>query len=67
MTDPLYPRHANSGPAPEVTPPERRCWICGRHRPAPNRDPTRAQLLASVCACVSARMEMKLRLRGFIR
>ena len=20
MTDPLYPRHANSGPAPEVTP-----------------------------------------------
>lgn len=23
MTDPLYPRHANSGPAPEVTPPEK--------------------------------------------
>ena len=21
--DPLFPRHANSGPAPEVTPPER--------------------------------------------
>lgn len=21
MTDPLYPRHANSGPVPEVTPP----------------------------------------------
>lgn len=29
MTESLYPKHGNSGPAPEVTPPERLCLSCG--------------------------------------
>ena len=44
--DPLFPRHANSGPAPEVTPDEdaqwallaRACWECGAIRPADDDD-----------------------------
>lgn len=27
MSEPLYPRHANSGPAPEVTPPGQRVLV----------------------------------------